>query len=417
MGSASRRQGGFMTLSAVLGVVAITSAAAFAIMVGLAGGWRGELRPAVTDPGGPWPRTPQQAAFTLRWRATWVTEVIRISLLVMIGLTPAGVAFMHLLAPSGSWLLVTVALMIMAVALAVAGLAGRPWRRQARSLIPGLYPRGAGGRRWRAVSVTWLQYALALMLIAYCLRAGPGAFAVMVIVAVPLCTLASLRQPRLRRLPPSPQLTAIMETLEFSPRKRTPVAVVGWRARDALANALAVDGMMPHPMIVVAPPLMELLDGRQLRGVLAHELAHVLHHDTWRRITRLILVSEAALATAIALGAFDPAQDVIGLPDRLGAQTAPFLVAVWYLTSRALMFINLRAARAEERAADARTVLLTGDPAGCADGISQLAAMLGAPEHWTFGQRLLLATHPPPSTRLQRLADRPLAGLPGVQSG
>src|SRR6266516_4004107 len=354
MGSASRRQGGLMTLSAVLGVVAITSAAAFTIMVGLAGGWRGEPRPAVTDAGGPWPRTPQQAAFMLRWRATWVTEVIRVSLLVMIGLTPAGVAFMHLLAPSGNWLPVTAALMIMAVALAAAGLAGRPWRRQARSLIPGLYPRGTGGRRRpRVVIVTWLQYALALMLIAYCLRAGPVAFAVMVIAAVPLCTLASLRQSRLRRLPPSPQLTAVMETLKFPPRKRTPVAVVGWRARDALANALA----------------------------------HVLHHDTWRRITRLIMVSEASLATAIALGAFDPAQDVIGLPDRLGAQTAPFLVAVWYLTSRALMFINLRAARAEERAADARTVLLTGEPAGCADVISQLTAMLGNPDRWPFAQR------------------------------
>jgi heat shock protein HtpX len=407
-----------MTLSAVLGVVAITSVAAFAIMVGLAGGWRGEPRATVTETSGPWPRTPQQAAFTLRWRATWVTEVIRISLLVVIGLTPAGTAFMHLLAPSGNWLLVAVALMIMAVLLTAAGVAGRPWRRQARSLIPGLYPRGVGGRRrLRVVFVTWLQYALALMLIAYCMRAGPDVFAVLVIVTVPLCTLVSLRQPRLRRLPPSPQLTAMMETLEFPPRKRTPVAVVGWRTRDALANALAVDGMMPHPMIVVAPPLMELLDGRQLRGVLAHELAHVLHHDTWRRITRLILVSEAALATAIALGAFDPAQDAIGLPARLGAQTAPFLLAVWYLTSRALMFVNLRAARAEERAADARTVLLTGDPAGCADGISQLAAMLGAPEHWTLGQRLLLATHPPPSTRLQRLADRALAGLPRVQSG
>jgi Zn-dependent protease with chaperone function len=407
-----------MTLSAALGLVAIAAIATFVIMVGLAGGWRGEPKPVVTDTGGPWPRTPQQAAFTLRWRATWVTEVLRISLLVVIGLTPAGVAFMHLLAPSGNWLLVALALMIMAVALAAAGLAGRPWRRQARSLIPGLYPRSAGGRRRpRVVILTWLQYALALMLIAYGMRASPGYFAIMVIVAVPLCTLASLRQPRLRRLPPSPQLTAMMETLEFPRRRRTPVAVVGWRAKDALANALAVDGMMPHPMIVVAPPLMELLDGRQLRGVLAHELAHVLHHDTWRRIIRLILVSEASLATAIALGAFDPAQDVIGLPDRLGGQTAPFLVAVWYLTSRALMFVNLRAARAEERAADARTVLLTGDPAGCADGISQLAAMLGAPEHWTFGQRLLLATHPPPATRLQRLADRALAGLPRVQSG
>jgi len=208
-----------------------------------------------------------------------------------------------------------------------------------------------------------------------------------------------------------------MDTLTFPPRKRSPVAVVGWRAKDAPANALAVDGMMPHPMIVVSPPLLELLDGRQLRGIVAHELAHVLHHDAWLRLIRVILVSEASLATAIALGAYDQAQDLIGLPDRLGAQTVPFLVAVWYLTSRVLMFVNLRAARAEERAADARTVLLTGDPAGCADGISQLAAMLGNPERWTFGQRLLLATHPTPAARLQRLADLAFAGLPGVRPG
>lgn len=407
-----------MTLSAVLGAVATTAVAALVIMVGLAGGWRGDPRPASSDASQQRPRTPQQAAFTLRWRATWVTEVIRVSLLAVIGLTPAGAAFMQLLAPSGDWLPVAAALMIMAAVLAAAGLPGRPWCRQARSLIPGLYPRGAGGReRLRVVAVTWLQYALAMMLIAYCLQASPAGFAVVTIAAVPLAALAGLRQPRFRRLPPSPQLTAVMETLTVPSRKRPPVAVVGWRARDAPANALAVDGMMAHPMIVVAPPLLELLDRRQLRGVVAHELAHVLHHDAWLRLARVILVSEASLATAIALGAYDPAQDLLGLPGRLGAQTVPFLVAVWYLTSRVLIFVNLRAARAEERAADARTVLLTGDPAGCADGISQLTAMLGNPERWTFGQRLLLATHPAPAARLQRLADLAFAGLPRVRPG
>ena len=407
-----------MTLSAVLGAVAATAVAALVIMVGLAGGWRGDPRPASSDASQQRPRTPQQAAFTLRWRATWVTEVIRVSLLAVIGLTPAGAAFMQLLAPSGDWLPVAAALMIMAAVLAAAGLPGRPWCRQARSLIPGLYPRGAGGReRLWVVAVTWLQYALAMMLIAYCLQASPAGFAVVTIVAVPLAALAGLRQPRFRRLPPSPQLTAVMETLTVPSRKRPPVAVVGWRARDAPANALAVDGMMAHPMIVVAPPLLELLDRRQLRGVVAHELAHVLHHDAWLRLARVILVSEASLATAIALGAYDPAQDLLGLPGRLGAQTVPFLVAAWYLTSRVLIFVNLRAARAEERAADARTVLLTGDPAGCADGISQLTAMLGNPERWTFGQRLLLATHPAPAARLQRLADLAFAGLPRVRPG
>jgi len=407
-----------MTLSAALGAVAVAAVAALVIMVGLAGGWRGEPRPASSGAGRPWPRTPQQAAFTLRWRATWVTEVIRVSLLVIMGLTPAGVAFMRLLAPSGDWIPVAAALMIMAAVLAAAGLPGRPWCRQARSLIPGLYPGGAGGReRLRTVAILWLQYALAMTLIAYCLQASPAGFVVIAIAAVPLAALAGLRQPRFRRLPPSPRLTAVMDTLTFPARKRSPVAVVGWRAKDAPANAVAVDGMMPHPMIVIAPPLLELLDGRQLRGIVAHELAHVLHHDAWLRLARVILVSEASLATAIALGAYDPAQDLIGLPGQLSAQTVPFLVAIGYLTSRVLMFVNLRAARAEERAADARTVLLTGDPAGCADGISQIAAMLGNPERWTFGQRLLLATHPTPAARMQRLADLAFAGIPGARPG
>src|SRR5882724_10886162 len=84
LGSASRPQGGAMALSAVLGVVAAAAVAALVIMVGLAGGWRGEPRAAGGGAGQPWPRTPQQAAFTLRWRATWVTEIIRASLLVII---------------------------------------------------------------------------------------------------------------------------------------------------------------------------------------------------------------------------------------------------------------------------------------------------------------------------------------------
>jgi hypothetical protein len=47
-----------MALSAVLGVVAAAAVAALVIMVGLAGGWRGEPRAAGGGAGQPWPRTP-----------------------------------------------------------------------------------------------------------------------------------------------------------------------------------------------------------------------------------------------------------------------------------------------------------------------------------------------------------------------
>ena len=46
-----------MTLSAVLGAVAAAAVATLVIMVGLAGGWRGEPRAAGSGAGQPWPRT------------------------------------------------------------------------------------------------------------------------------------------------------------------------------------------------------------------------------------------------------------------------------------------------------------------------------------------------------------------------
>jgi len=407
-----------VTLSAVLGIVAAVAAAAFVIMVVTAGGWRAEPRPDPDTAPAPGPMTPQQQAFALRWRAVWVTEVIRISLLVLVGLTPAGAHFVHALAPSGNWLLEALAWGILVAVFGAASLVGRGWRRRAKALIPGLYPpRIATARNWRREIAARAQNVLALVLIAYSLRAGRGDFAIGLTLAIPVGALATMRQRRLRRLPPSPHLTAVLAALKSPPRRRAPVAVVGWRGRNFLANALAVDGLMPHPLILVAPPLVTRLEARQLRAVLAHELAHVLHRDSWRRLVRVILMSEAALATAIALTGLDPAQDMAGLPARLDGRAVPFLVAIWYLMLRLLAVANLRATRAEEQAADARAVSLTDDPAGCAEGLNELGAILGSPERWTFGQRLLVATHPARAVRSQWFAQLPLASLPGAHSG
>ncbi|HEY6277087.1 MAG TPA: M48 family metalloprotease [Streptosporangiaceae bacterium] len=399
-------------LSLVLGVVAAAAMTAFAVMVVMAGGWRGLPRrlPAIADQ--PGPRTPQQQAFALRWQAAWVTELLRIALLVIFGLTPVGAGFVHLLAPGGNVLLVALAWMIMAAAVLAVSLAGRTWRRRAMSLVPDLYPAAAATpQRWRNFA-GWLESMLALMLIAVGLRASPGTFLLLVTLALPLGAITTIRQPQYRRLPPSPQLAAVLDTLAFTRAKRTPVAVVGWRGRNLLANAVAVDGLMPNPMILVAPPLMDSLDGRELRAVIAHELAHVLHRDPWRRLTRLVLCSEAALATAVALSALPAVRHLAGLPAHLDWRVLPFLVAVSYLMFRLLLVVNLHAARAEEVAADARARALTGDPGACADAISRLGAMLGSPGHWTFGQHLLVATHPSVPARLTRLAGPLTTGHP-----
>jgi Zn-dependent protease with chaperone function len=391
-------------LSLVLGIVAAVAMAAFAVMVVMAGGWRGLPRrlPAIASQ--PGPRTPQQQAFALRWQSAWMTEILRIALLVIFGLTPAGAGFVHLLAPAGNLLLVALAWMMMAGAVAAVSLAGRPWRRRAMSLVPDLYPAAAAIRgRWRSFA-GWLEIMLALVLIAAGLRISPDTFLLLVTLALPLGAITTIRQPQYRRLPPSPLLTAVLDSLGFARGRRAPVAVLGWRGRNLLANAVAVDGIMPHPLIVVAPPLVDGLGRRELRAIIAHELAHVLHHDPWRRLIRLVLLTEGALATAVALSGLPAARRLADLPAHVDWRVLPFLVAVSYLMLRLLLVINLHAARAEEKAADATAVALTSDPDGCADGISQLGAMLGSPDYWTLGQRLLVATHPSLATRLRWLA-------------
>ena len=149
------------------------------------------------------------------------------------------------------------------------------------------------------------------------------------------------------------------------------------------------NGMMAHPMIVVAPPLLELLDRRQLRGVVAHELAHLLHHDASAAagpgdpgIGGVAGHGHRPRRLRPGPGPPRPSRPA-GRPDRAvpGRRLVPD-VAGAHLRQPAR-------GPGQERAADARTVLLTGDPAGCADGISQLTAMLGNPERWTFGERLL----------------------------
>jgi Zn-dependent protease with chaperone function len=391
-------------LSLVLGIVAAAAAAAFAVMVVMAGGWRGRPRRLPAGASLPGPRTPQQQAFALRWQAAWVTEILRIALLVLFGLTPAGAGFVHVLAPTGNLLLVALAWMTMAAAVLAVSLAGRTWRRRAMSLVPGLYPAPtAAPRRWREVA-GWLESILALVLLAVGLRVSPDTFLLLVTLALPLGAITTIRQPQYRRLPPSPQLTAVLDTLAFPHGKRAPVAVLGWRGRNLIANAVAVDGIMPNPMIVIAPPLLGGLDGRELRAVIAHELAHVLHLDPWRRLIRLVLMTEAAIATAVALSGLPAVQRLAGLPAHLDGRVLPFLVAVSYLVLRLLLAVSLHATRAEEVAADARAVALTGDRDGCAGAISRLAAILGSPDRWTLGQHLLVATHPARTARLAWLA-------------
>jgi hypothetical protein len=203
---------------------------------------------------------------------------------------------------------------------------------------------------------------------------------------------------RIRRLPQSERLSALASSLPGGPRARV---VSGWLV--GVANAATAS--VWRPVIWVAPPIAAALTDRELRAVLAHEAGHVRHRDVRRQARRRFLIVLCVVAAMVALHGIAALRSLAGLQDGLSVQAGPFLLAVGYLVFRVLYAMELRANRAEERAADREMISLTGDPDACVDGLGKLSSLLGIPDAWTLPQRLLFATHPATSERLSLLRD------------
>ena len=171
---------------------------------------------------------------------------------------------------------------------------------------------------------------------------------------------------------------------------------------DATPNAFATGRSPERAVVAVTEGLLHLTDRRQLRGVLAHELAHVKNRDT------LIASIAAAGATAITIvgntlqwtamfGGVGGDDDEGGSP--LGALLLGILAPI------GATLIQMGISRSREYAADEYAARLTGDPQGLADALARLQ------DH---GRQLLQrgAAAPQPATMSLSIVN-PLAGLRG----
>jgi Zn-dependent protease with chaperone function len=394
--------------AALMGIVAVLLAALLVIAVDAAGGWR-RIRPATAaDQALARPATDPAGLDSRIWQARTVAAVLQLVLVVTLGLTPLGARLVHLVAPNGdTWHAASAWLLILA-SLAVARLPVLWWRRQMRRTRPELFrPRGGPRQRLaRAAMIAVRLVSLVLWVFALVLdirRQGGAYLGLSLALVVTTWLLVLIRRIRIQRLPRSDRLSDIVSSLPGDPR--IPV-VSGWPG--AVANATVVG--FGRPVIQVAPPIAAALTDRELRPVLAHEVAHVRHHDARRRRLRRLLMGLCVLAAMVALYGIPALRSLAGLRGRLSAQAGPFLLAVWYLVFRILYAMELRATRAEELAADRDMVALTGDPDACADGLARLSSLLGVPDVWTLPQRLLFATHPATIERLSLLRETaPLA--------
>ena len=134
-------------------------------------------------------------------------------------------------------------------------------------------------------------------------------------------------------------------------------------------NAFATGRDPNHSAVAVTTGILDLMDDRQLRGVLAHELSHVKNRDT------LVGTIAATIGGAISFLAQMAQFELIfggGRNDRNGGGFGALIAII--LAPIAALIIQLAVSRGREYAADRAGAMLTGDPEGLASALEQLDA-------------------------------------------
>ena len=209
----------------------------------------------------------------------------------------------------------------------------------------------------------------------------------------------------------APELYALVEDL--AARARVPVPAV-YVIDDPSPNAFATGRNPSHAAVAVTTGLLHLLDGREARGVLAHEFAHIIHRDI------LLTTVAATLAGAITMLAnifqwsvlFGQHDDDESGGGMLGG------LAMLIVAPIAATLIQLAVSRSREYAADATGARLAGDPLALAGALRKLergtwlhpmavnpaaAPLFIANPFGGSAMLRLFSTHPPMAERIARL--------------
>ncbi len=184
---------------------------------------------------------------------------------------------------------------------------------------------------------------------------------------------------------------------------------------DPAPNAFATGRDPRHAVVCATTGLIEMMDDKELQGVMAHELGHVKNYDIRVSMYAFALVSVISVLADVIMHAFwfrgdsDSRNGIFVIVGILAAIIAP-LVA---------LMIQMAISRKREYLADATGALTTRYPEGLASALekigqhgSNLQKQNTSTAHLFFANPLsknsimgLFSTHPPIEDRVARLRD------------
>ncbi|WP_018989250.1 zinc metalloprotease HtpX [Aromatoleum toluclasticum] len=180
-------------------------------------------------------------------------------------------------------------------------------------------------------------------------------------------------------------------------------------------NAFATGRNPDHAAVAATTGIVRMLSERELRGVMAHELAHVKNRD--------ILISTISATVAGAISMLAQFGMFFG-GNRDGERPNPVLgILVMILAPMAAMIIQMAISRTREFGADRGGAEISGDPEALASALAKIDAYArGIPMHVAEahpetaqmmimnplsggGLRGLFSTHPSTQERVARLRE------------
>lgn len=203
---------------------------------------------------------------------------------------------------------------------------------------------------------------------------------------------------------------------ELSEQYKIPMPKL-WYVPTKMANAFATGRNPEHASVAVTQGILELLDQRELRGVLAHELGHVKNRD--------ILISTIAVTIASAIGMLANMLQwsaIFGGNSESDRGNPLCRIVIAILLPIAASMIQFAISRSREYLADESGAHICKDPMALASALQKLdkhvkdvqmkpdsatksavASLFIVYPYWSQTLFNLFSTHPPMEERVARL--------------